>query len=148
MEQDIRDSCPFPPRLNDPEESLRHLEIIEGKKRCPTMPPDLKGREKIDRIFPPIGELNKNFYGIVGNGGFWKPPECVAQQRLAIIIPYRFLKEVLKRGNTKIKWIFTQEPGRAFAGPPQPSDSILGTSTSGIPIFCHKSSISRRKTTR
>jgi hypothetical protein len=52
------------------------------------MPEGLKSQREIKKIFPTMEELEE-IHPEVGMGGCWKPKECSAQQRVAIIIPYR-----------------------------------------------------------
>src|SRR4051812_36421617 len=57
--------------------------------KCPEMPEGLKGQQKIEKIFPTMEELEEK-HPEVEMGGWWKPKGCSAQQRVAIIIPYRY----------------------------------------------------------
>jgi hypothetical protein len=52
------------------------------------MPEGLKGQQKIQKLFPTMEELEEK-HPEVGMGGWWKPKECSAQQRVAIIVPFR-----------------------------------------------------------
>jgi hypothetical protein len=60
------------------------------------MPDDLIGTRKLPKeswwtsLDACLAKLNKKHWN-VANGGAWKPKDCVAQQRVAIMIPHRLV---------------------------------------------------------
>ncbi|XP_025098511.1 beta-1,4-galactosyltransferase 4-like [Pomacea canaliculata] len=55
---------------------------------CPLIPPGLEGLLKVDEQVPSFQELNEKF-SMLQPGGQHQPPECLAHQKVALIIPYR-----------------------------------------------------------
>jgi hypothetical protein len=78
------------------ERVLRQNELsVEGpKEKCPKMPAGLAERRKLPRetwwtsLDACMTRLNEKHWN-VEMGGAWKPEECVAQQRVAILTPHR-----------------------------------------------------------
>uniref|UniRef100_A0A6B0V966 Beta-1,4-N-acetylgalactosaminyltransferase n=1 Tax=Ixodes ricinus TaxID=34613 RepID=A0A6B0V966_IXORI len=62
---------------------------------CPLMPPNLVGRRKVLQEAPSLEEIERNFTHIM-LGGRFKPKECLARHRVAILIPYRNREEHLR----------------------------------------------------
>ncbi|XP_040360137.2 beta-1,4-N-acetylgalactosaminyltransferase bre-4 [Ixodes scapularis] len=62
---------------------------------CPIMPPNLVGRRKVLQQAPSLEDIEKNFTHIM-LGGRFKPKECLARHRVAILIPYRNREEHLR----------------------------------------------------
>ncbi|XP_029826060.2 beta-1,4-N-acetylgalactosaminyltransferase bre-4-like [Ixodes scapularis] len=62
---------------------------------CPLMPPNLVGRRKVLQQAPSLEDIEKNFTHIMPGGRF-KPKECLARHRVAILIPYRNREEHLR----------------------------------------------------
>lgn len=62
---------------------------------CPLVPPNLVGRLKVLREAPSFHEMEKMFPNIEPGGRF-KPKNCTARHRVAIIIPYRDREEHLR----------------------------------------------------
>jgi hypothetical protein len=73
--------------------------LVEGpKEKCPKIPTELKGRQKLPReswwtsLDACLTRLNEKHWN-VQMGGAWKPSECVAQQRVAILTPHRLHRQ-------------------------------------------------------
>lgn len=62
---------------------------------CPLIPPKLVGPLKVLKDAPSFEELEKLFPNLMP-GGRYKPQECMARHRVAIIIPYRDREEHLR----------------------------------------------------
>lgn len=59
-----------------------------GKSLCPPIPPNLTGPVKVLKDSPSLDELEKKF-PMLEPGGHYRPQECQARDRVAIIVPYR-----------------------------------------------------------
>ncbi|KAK3868544.1 hypothetical protein Pcinc_026074 [Petrolisthes cinctipes] len=55
---------------------------------CPPVPPNLAGRVKVERNAPSLEEQERT-HTELEPGGHYRPPECQARHKVAIIIPYR-----------------------------------------------------------
>ncbi|CAN7982298.1 unnamed protein product [Ixodes pacificus] len=55
---------------------------------CPLVPPNLVGPIKVLQQAPSLEEIEKNFTHVM-LGGRFKPKECLARHRVAILVPYR-----------------------------------------------------------
>ncbi|KAK4288343.1 hypothetical protein Pmani_038622 [Petrolisthes manimaculis] len=55
---------------------------------CPPVPPNLVGRVKVERTAPSLEEQERT-HTELEPGGHYRPPECQARHKVAIIIPYR-----------------------------------------------------------
>ncbi|XP_018026698.2 beta-1,4-N-acetylgalactosaminyltransferase bre-4-like [Hyalella azteca] len=55
---------------------------------CPTVPPNLGGPVAVDTSSADLAELERRHPELLP-GGQWRPEECQARQKVAIIIPYR-----------------------------------------------------------
>ncbi|CAN7976789.1 unnamed protein product [Ixodes persulcatus] len=62
---------------------------------CPLVPPNLVGRRNVLQEAPSLEEIEKSFTHIMPGGRF-KPKECLARHRVAILIPYRNREEHLR----------------------------------------------------
>ena len=64
-------------------ENLNHL--------CPFIPPNLVGRIDVEETEFSFEALNKKYESMfnASSGGHWKPKECQAYYKVAIIVPYR-----------------------------------------------------------
>jgi len=62
---------------------------------CPLIPPKLVGPVKVLLSAPSFSEMGKMFDWL-SPGGHYKPTECTARSRVAIIIPYRDREEHLR----------------------------------------------------
>jgi hypothetical protein len=80
----IREKNESLPNFND----LRR--ILNGTF-CPFIPPKLIGEMKVDEEDISIEELNKKYENTFNesSGGHWKPKNCQAFFKVAIIVPYR-----------------------------------------------------------
>lgn len=56
---------------------------------CPTQPPNLIGPIDVDVQLESIGSIESRFRGRLLDGGWYKPTECAARDRVAIVVPYR-----------------------------------------------------------
>ncbi|CAN7937161.1 unnamed protein product [Ixodes hexagonus] len=62
---------------------------------CPLVPPNLVGRLKVLVQAPSFEEMEKKFTHIMPGGRF-KPKDCLARHRVAILIPYRDREDHLR----------------------------------------------------
>lgn len=63
---------------------------------CPLLPPGLQGQRDVDLSPPPsFRELEEKFW-MLQNGGRFRPKQCRAQQKVAVILPYRDRRVHLK----------------------------------------------------
>lgn len=60
-----------------------------GLNVCPEMPPNLEGPIEVNTTFERITILEHRLAPLLLPGGAYKPKECNARDRVAIIIPYR-----------------------------------------------------------
>lgn len=60
-----------------------------GLNVCPTTPPNLNGPIKIDIDYTPLSSIEAQFRTLLLPGGWYKPHECNAIDRIAIVVPYR-----------------------------------------------------------
>lgn len=58
---------------------------------CPYISPYLTGKLQVDENILDLQDLEKKFSTdfTAGSGGHWKPKDCQAQSKVAIIVPYR-----------------------------------------------------------
>lgn len=56
---------------------------------CPTTPPNLTGPIDVDIEYVPLASVENQFRASLLPGGWYKPHECNAFDRIAIIVPYR-----------------------------------------------------------
>ncbi|GIX71605.1 beta-1,4-N-acetylgalactosaminyltransferase bre-4 [Caerostris extrusa] len=68
---------------------------LETKKECPLVPPNLVGRLKVLTESPPFEQLEQMFPNLKPGGRF-QPPNCIARNKVALIIPYRDREEHLR----------------------------------------------------
>lgn len=62
---------------------------------CPLVPPNLVGRLKVLKDAPSFETMEKEFLHIVP-GGRYKPKDCTARHRVAILVPYRDREDHLR----------------------------------------------------
>lgn len=77
--------------------NTRAVAVVSNKsiELCPLVPPNLVGRLKVLQQVPSLEDIEKNFTHIMPGGRF-KPKECLARHRVAILIPYRNREEHLR----------------------------------------------------
>jgi hypothetical protein len=64
---------------------------------CPPIPPDLRGPLTVNEV--PIDfslRMNSSYHHDVKFGGYYQPKTCVARHKVAIIVPYRDRREILR----------------------------------------------------
>ncbi|XP_027130197.1 beta-1,4-galactosyltransferase 1-like isoform X2 [Larimichthys crocea] len=72
---------------------------------CPDTPPGLKGPLNVDFNYKlTLDEVRKNISSPLKKGGRYKPPDCIARQKVAIIIAFRNRHEHLKH------WLYYLHP--------------------------------------
>lgn len=85
------------------------IQILDPKNKtlgpCPDPPPDLVGPLRVEFNFKlTLEEVRKEISSSLQKGGRYKPPDCIAQQKVAIIIPFRNRQEHLKQ------WLYYLHP--------------------------------------
>lgn len=68
---------------------------VLGLNQCPKMPPNLVGPIQVDTTPDELDTIEKILSLKVQTGGRYKPTECRARDRVAIVIPYRDRKQHL-----------------------------------------------------
>ncbi|GBN31734.1 Beta-1,4-N-acetylgalactosaminyltransferase bre-4 [Araneus ventricosus] len=68
---------------------------LETKKECPLVPPNLVGRLKVLTNAPSFDELEQMFSNL-NPGGRFRPSNCIARSKVALVIPYRDREEHLR----------------------------------------------------
>jgi hypothetical protein len=64
---------------------------------CPMIPSGLHGAVKVETsAIPPMEQIEKRFRNILELGGRYKPANCTARHRVAIIVPYRDREDHLR----------------------------------------------------
>jgi hypothetical protein len=76
---------------DDRNSSFTNYKNNEKKTQCPFVPPNLSGQVEVDENEITFEILNKKYENIFKNsaGGHWKPQNCQANFKVAIIVPYR-----------------------------------------------------------
>ncbi|KAL1497677.1 hypothetical protein ABEB36_008598 [Hypothenemus hampei] len=60
------------------------------KPLCPDISQNLYGRVQIQKYpVPSVGTLENRFASWLQPGGHWKPPNCVVEKKVAIVIPFK-----------------------------------------------------------
>ena len=67
-----------------------------SSKVCPMIPPGLHGAVKVETTDIPPMEKIEAMYDFLSSGGRFKPKQCAARHRVAIIVPYRDREEHLR----------------------------------------------------
>ncbi|KAF7631080.1 hypothetical protein Mgra_00008670 [Meloidogyne graminicola] len=62
--------------------------IKDNLSLCPEKPPNLKGKINVDMSSPRLEEIEAKYKDIMP-GGHWRPKECKARNKVAIVVPYR-----------------------------------------------------------
>jgi len=65
-------------------------------KVCPMIPPNLHGAVKVQTDNIPSMEEMEKTYSFLEDGGRFKPNQCIARHRVAIIVPFRDREEHLR----------------------------------------------------
>ncbi|XP_070502206.1 beta-1,4-N-acetylgalactosaminyltransferase bre-4 isoform X2 [Chironomus tepperi] len=71
------------------------MKVLGLNNKCPLTPPDLVGPIEVDSSPDNLENVEKSLSSKVEAGGRYKPSECKARDRVAIIIPYRDRKQHL-----------------------------------------------------
>jgi len=69
---------------------------ISELKVCPMIPPNLRGAVKVQTDNIPSMEEMEKTYSFLEDGGRFKPNQCIARHRVAIIVPFRDREEHLR----------------------------------------------------
>lgn len=75
--------------------SVVAVSTAKSLELCPLVPPNLVGRLKVLLQAPSFDEMEKKFTHIM-LGGRFKPKDCLARHRVAILIPYRDREDHLR----------------------------------------------------
>lgn len=68
---------------------LQKLMTTLGLNKCPPIPPNLVGPIEINTDFEDLSTIESRFQEKLEPGGWYKPHECNARDRVAVVIPYR-----------------------------------------------------------
>lgn len=68
---------------------LQKLMTTFGLNSCPPIPPNLKGPIDVNTDYEKLSVIEEQFRDKLLPGGWYKPTECNAKDRVAIVIPYR-----------------------------------------------------------
>lgn len=71
------------------------MKVLGLNNKCPTTPPDLVGPIEVDSSPDDLENVEHSLSSKLQPGGRFKPNECKARDRVAIIIPYRDRKQHL-----------------------------------------------------
>ncbi|CRK89216.1 CLUMA_CG002975, isoform A [Clunio marinus] len=74
---------------------LNSIMKVFGLNQCPVTPPDLVGPIDVDTSPEYIEHVEQRLTGKISPGGRYKPSECRARDRVAIVVPYRDRKQHL-----------------------------------------------------
>lgn len=72
---------------------LSSIMKVLGLNQCPAMPPDLVGPIEIDTQPEALESVEKKLADKITLGGRYKPSDCRARDRVAIVIPFRDRKQ-------------------------------------------------------
>ncbi|XP_032222456.1 beta-1,4-galactosyltransferase 5 isoform X1 [Nematostella vectensis] len=101
-------------------------EANEDQELCPAKSDSLVGQLFVNQNIPKMEELEKHFSekfgGWVKKGGAWKPTECKARTKVALIVPFRkryeqlgifvrHMHPMLKRQNVEYRIIIVEQSG-------------------------------------
>lgn len=68
---------------------LKNRNEVKELQLCPIRPPHLLGPLKPDKANETLDSVDTRFTKMVEFGGYYKPTECIARSRLAILVPCR-----------------------------------------------------------
>lgn len=71
------------------------MKVLGLKNQCPVTPPNLVGPVEVDTSPEYLETVEKMLSTKVQSGGRYKPKECRARDRVAIVVPYRDRKQHL-----------------------------------------------------
>lgn len=74
---------------------LSSIMKVLGLNQCPAVPPDLVGPIEVDTQSEDIESVEKRLVDKIALGGRFKPSDCRARDRVAIVIPFRDRKQHL-----------------------------------------------------
>lgn len=68
---------------------MQSLMTTLGLNACPPIPPNLDGPIEVDTSEEPLANVIKRLETKLQPGGWYRPKECNAKDRVAIVVPYR-----------------------------------------------------------
>lgn len=71
------------------------MKVLGLNNKCPATPPDLVGPIEVDSSPEELDSVERRLSSKVQPGGRYKPTDCKARDRVAIIVPYRDRKQHL-----------------------------------------------------
>jgi hypothetical protein len=74
---------------------LSSIMKVLGLNQCPAMPPDLNGPIEVDTQTESMESVEKRLADKITMGGRFKPSDCRARDRVAIVVPFRDRKQHL-----------------------------------------------------
>ena len=74
---------------------LSSIMKVLGLNQCPAVPPNLRGPIEVDTQPEYIENVEKRFANKITLGGRFKPSDCRARDRVAIVVPFRDRKQHL-----------------------------------------------------
>lgn len=74
---------------------LSSIMKVLGLNQCPAVPPDLVGPIEVDTQPEYLENVEKKFADKITLGGRYKPSDCRARDRVAIVVPFRDRKQHL-----------------------------------------------------
>lgn len=77
------------PERNTKIQFIQSLMNTFGLISCPLKPPNLIGPIDVDTKLEALEAIETKFKGRLLDGGWYKPSDCTARDRVAIIVPYR-----------------------------------------------------------
>ncbi|XP_034562542.1 beta-1,4-galactosyltransferase 2-like [Notolabrus celidotus] len=86
------------------EETQKPAPVNKTIGPCPDMPPNLVGPLRVEFEQRTLDQVREEVSGPLQTGGRFKPTDCVAQQKVAIIVPFRNRHEHLKH------WLYYLHP--------------------------------------
>lgn len=74
---------------------LSSIMKVLGLNQCPAVPPDLNGPIEVDTTSEALESVDKRFADKITLGGRYKPSDCRARDRVAVVVPFRDRKQHL-----------------------------------------------------